>query len=434
VKRVKRWMMLAVVLLLVVSVGSAAAQEPGVISPILEAQMAELDAWTEAARNLTPDNEVPHDFPTRDELRAYIEATYREELTPELAARSLAFYNAVGMLPPGVDLTQLFIDVLGSQVAGFYDPDTGVMNVIPMVGDGPGENLSLTEQIIYVHEYVHALQDANFDLDNHVGTDELMDHPDRALASLSLVEGDASAVMNLYTQRAAEANPLAALSLLTEGLAAGNLLPPGDIPAPLMRELMFPYETGLNFALSIYQSTDSWDAVDAAFANPPTTSEQIIHPEKYLAGEEGALVEFVTMDEFMLDTWTQQWDTAMGEFYLGEHLRQYLPRAEALEAAAGWGGDRFQVYTNADGEVAWTLKLVVDSRNDSREFVSAYDTWMQAYAEANDGQMTFGEEYACVVAEQTICIGEDEEGHIITSAPIPELAHTQMDVQIRPAG
>jgi hypothetical protein len=425
--------MLSVAGLVVLSVGSASAQEPMVISPVLEAQLVELNGWTEAARELTPEREVLRDFPTRDEVRAYIEEIYREELTPALAARSLAFYNAVGMLPPGVDLIDLYIDVLGSQVAGFYDPDTEVMNVIPTIGDDPGENLSLTEQIIYVHEYVHALQDQAFDLDNYVGTDELMDHPDRALAALSLVEGDASAVMNLYTQRAAEANPLAALSLITEGLAAGNLLPPGDIPAPLLRELMFPYETGLNFALSIYQSGDSWDAVNDAFANPPTTSEQIIHPDKYLAGEVGAEVEFVSMDEFMLDAWTQQWDTSLGEFYLGEHLRQYLPRREALDAAAGWGGDRFQVYTNDAGEVSWTLKLVWDTTEDAREFVEAYDAWMRAYVEAVGGELTSGEEYTCVIAAQTVCIGEDEEGNIITSAPMPELAHTQMDAQIRPA-
>ncbi len=429
----KRWLMLAMAGVMLLSAGYMAAQEPGVISPVLEAQMLELDRWTEAARDLTPETAVPHDFPTRDEVRAYIRETYEEELTPELAARSLAFYNAVGMLPAGVDLTELYIEVLGSQVAGFYDPDTGVMNVIPTVGDDPGERLSLTEQIIYVHEYVHALQDQAFDLDNFVGTDELMDHPDRALASLALVEGDASAVMNLYTQRAAEANPLAALSLITDGLAAGNLLPPGDIPAPLLRELMFPYETGLNFALSVYQSANSWDAVNAAFANPPTTSEQIMHPDKYLAGEVGAEVEFVSMDEFMLDSWTQQWDTALGEFYLGEHLRQHLPRAEALAAAAGWGGDRFQVYTNTEGDVRWTLKLIWDTRNDSLEFVTAYDAWMRAYAEANDGEITFGVDYTCVIAAQTICIGEDEEGDIITAAPMPEIAHTQMDVQIRPA-
>jgi hypothetical protein len=426
--------LLLLILILLLTVSSASAQEPDVIDPALEAQMVELDRWTEAARDLTAETEVPHDFPSREEVRAYIEEIYRQELTPELAARSLAFYNAVGMLPPGIDLTSLYIDVLGSQVAGFYDPDTGVMNVIPMRGDDPGESLSLTEQIIYVHEYVHALQDQAFGLDNYVGTEELSDHPDRALAALSLVEGDATAVMNFYAQRAAEANPLAALSLITDGLAAGNLLPPDDIPAPLLRELTFPYESGLNFVLSVYQSEGSWDAVNAAFANPPTTSEQIIHPEKYLTAEEVPLVEFVSMDEHVLDDWTQQWDTTMGEFYLGEHLRQYLPRAEVLTAAAGWGADRFQVYTNASGEVRWTLKLVWDTRNDALEFVTAYDKWMQAYAEASGGEVTFGVDYTCVIAAQTVCVGEDEEGNIVTSAPMPEMAQTQMDVQLRPAG
>jgi hypothetical protein len=424
------WIKVLCVAVLVALIGGSAAAQPLAISAALDEQMNGLDRWTEAARGLTPTVGVPRSFPTRAEVRAYIERVYREELTPELAARSLAFYNAVGMLPPGIDLTALFIDVLGSQVAGFYDPDTGYMNVVPTIGDDPGDRLSLTEQMIYVHEYVHALQDQAFNLNNYVGTEELGDHPDRALAALSLVEGDASAVMTLYIQRAAEANPLAALSLLTEGLAAGNLLPPGDIPAPLLRELVFPYETGMNFVLAIYQSENSWEAVDRAFANPPTTSEQIIHPEKYLNSEGAQPVEGVSIAEVLPEGWQPQWDTAMGEFYLMEHLRQHLSRAEAARAAAGWGGDRFQVYTNADGETAWTLSLVWDTPADAQEFAAAYDNWLEAFAEANGGSLQEGVDYSCVVAATTVCFFSSSAGDIITAAPLPELAQRLMDAQM----
>ncbi|MCA9906842.1 MAG: hypothetical protein KC547_23465, partial [Anaerolineae bacterium] len=77
----------------------------------------------------------------------------------------------------------MFIEVLGSQVAGFYDTETGVMNVIPVIGDDPGEGLSLTEQIIYVHEYTHALQDQHFTLDSLIDEGDIADHPDQLLAA-----------------------------------------------------------------------------------------------------------------------------------------------------------------------------------------------------------------------------------------------------------
>ena len=62
-----------------------------------------------------------------------------------------------------------------------------------------GQPLSFTDQITYVHEFTHALQDQYFDL-NTLLSPQVEDNPDQALAVTSLVEGDATASMTLYMQ------------------------------------------------------------------------------------------------------------------------------------------------------------------------------------------------------------------------------------------
>ncbi len=407
---------------------SATAQnaETAALPAELEAQMSELEQVTENLRGLKARTPVTRAFPTRDEVRAYIAEVYERELTPELAERSLALYVGLGLLEPGTDLRALFIDVMGSQVAGYYDSDTGLMNVIPVIGDDPGTRLSITEQIIYVHEYVHALQDQYFGLDDFMEAPELLDHPDLALARLSLVEGDASTVMNLYTQLVASSNPLAALSILAEGLQAGNLLPPGNVPPAIMRELMFPYETGALFVMRLY-SEGGWEAVNAAFENPPTTSEQILHPEKYLSGEIGQVVELLPIGDVLDASWLLRWDTALGEFYLGEHLMTELPRRTALAAAAGWGGDRIQIYSNAAGEAAWVLRLTWDTPAEADEFAQAYADF-NARRTADQGQIVISDGVTCASAAVVICYNDDAS--VVASAPDLDLARALIATQL----
>ena len=49
---------------------------------------------------------------------------------------------------------------------------------------------------------------------------------------------------------------------------------------PILRDtLTFPYTTGLGYVSTI-QSKGGWDAVNALFTKMPTSTEQILHPEK----------------------------------------------------------------------------------------------------------------------------------------------------------
>lgn len=357
--------------LLLLPVAGDAQSASNEVPAALDEQMDALVAAAEVLRELVTLTPVERAFPTRAETIDYLTSLFHADLPPAEAARLEAFYQALDLLPDDVRLADAYLTLLGAQVGGFYDTETQVMNVIPMLGDSPGDALSVTEQIIFVHEYVHALQDQHFGLEA-LDDPALADHPDRALALTALIEGDATAAMQLFTQEVMRRNPLAAISLLAEGALSGTLtLPPGT-PDILTHELLFPYEDGFDFVLAVARA-GGWDAVNAVYANPPSTSEQILHPDKFLAGEQAVTrAEWTTDHALDAVGWTPLWNVALGEFYLREHLRTLLSPAASSGAAAGWGGDLFTLYERADGARLWILTIAWDTPADADQFLSAY--------------------------------------------------------------
>jgi hypothetical protein len=404
-----RW--IAVVVIALLGAGFAAAQD---IDPALEEEMRSLEAVTQRLRGLDALEEIDRAFPTRQETIDYLRDLYERELPVDEAQRYETFYVALDLLSAETDLRDVYLELLGSQVAGFYDPDTRTMNVIPMTSDDPGNSLSLTEAMIYVHEYTHALQDQHFGLDALTESDEVADMPDRLLAVTALIEGDATAIMTVYSQEIALRNPMAAFSLLLEGVQAGNLFLPSGIPDILVRELLFPYEQGLNFVVALYEAGE-WDAIDAAYADPPATSEQIIHPDKYLAGEGAQPVDLPDFASALGAGWESTWDTTLGEFYLNEHLRTQLGSVPSQRGASGWGGDRFRVYSNGD-QLAWALRIVWDTAQDKDEFLDVYADFG---ADRFDTEVQDG----CWSDDSgALCLLDEGASTLVVSAPSLEMA------------
>lgn len=413
----KRALVLVLLLALLVSSGAAGAQEatPEAIDPALAEQMTELEQITQNLRGLSEEKPVEHKFPTRQETIAYLRAVYDREFPQEAFARLARFYVALGLLPADIDLQSVYLNLLNSQVAGFYDPETETMNVIPTVGDDVGTALSFTEQIIYVHEFTHALQDQHFHLAN-LQTPEVEAIPDQALAVTSLIEGDATATMTLFTQNVTMSNPLAALGILIEGVQAGNLSLPDGIPPILVDELLFPYDEGVDFILALYQS-GGWDAINAAFGQPPTTSEQILHPEKYLAGEGAQAVTLADASAALGAGWSDVWESPLGEYYLRAHLKTELGSDQAAAAAAGWGGDDFRIYSDGAQQLAWALRLSWDTPADQSEFAAAYaDFGSQRFGGSADANGCWQD------ASAALCLTSGETTLVVSA---PTLAQAQ---------
>jgi len=385
-----RWMSrvaLPVLMLVLLSV-PLTAQEDFVPSDALTAQLDRIEAYTAQERGLSLASPIERRFPSREEASAFLEAQVTEPEAAQALRDAVQFYAAFDLMPAETDLPAVYLRLLQDQVAGYYDNETKHMNTITLNGQRPADRIELLEQVIYVHEFTHALQDSNFDLSSIIPEDTSAPdfNGDALQAHLSLIEGDATLVMQRFILYVTEQNPLAAANILLASaqLPGGGQLPAGT-PKILESELISPYLDGLNFVLALY-AEGGWDAVNAAYVNLPASTEQILHPQKYLDGEMPLEVTLRDSTDILGEGWTLYYHRPLGEFTLRQYLATQLDSATVNEASSGWGGDRYQLFYNAElDQRAWVMRLAWDSPQDSEEAMSAFEAFGTARYGAERG-------------------------------------------------
>ena len=296
-----------------------------------------------ALRGLDPSAAVDPVLLTPAALRDRVMDLSAEDYAADEADVDARLLAALGAVPPGTDLRALQLDLLGDQVAGFYDPDTGELVAVAQEGLDPTTRMTLA------HEIDHALTDQAIGLPDLEGFDG---RSDAALATLSVIEGDASLLMQQWA--------LQQLTLMDQLAAAATSLGPAgqleDVPWVLQQQLVFPYTAGLSFVCEQY-AAGGWDAVDALYDAPPTTSAQVLWPERFAAAEQAVDVT----DPTLPDRWTEVRRDQLGAADLlwlfqapGDDRAARLGDAE--ERAAAWAGGELVVGTRGeDTAVAVTL-------------------------------------------------------------------------------
>jgi hypothetical protein len=328
---------------------------------------AEIEAQVTQLRGITATKPVERGVFDKPGLCAYITSSFEKDNPAELVRDTEALYKALALMPQDESLRDLYIELLTSQVAGLYDDETKKMYVVSSTGEiGPAE------KITYAHEYTHALQDQRFTLRDVVG--DAKDQGDRTLARSTLVEGDATLLMSLWAQQHLTSQELGEAATAVDPGSEAIL---ARMPAILKDALLFPYTSGLTMSLSAFQQGGGYGGVDGLFANPPDTTEQVIHPEKLASREPAVKVAFP--DDFpgsLGDGWTIALQDTLGEFQLRTLLGDAAQAADAVDAAAGWGGDRVAWVTGPDGANA----AVVDTRWDTPADATAFADALGDYA------------------------------------------------------
>jgi len=419
----RRWILLLPLLMMAALVS---AQETP-ISPTLDAELDEIEAWVVETRGLQPTGDVIRVFPSREEVADYLTNEINEQLPADTVREATAFYVAFDFMEPETDILGIYLRLLQDQVGGFYDTEDKTMNTILLSGGELGDNLPALEETIYAHEFVHAMQDQNFGLEAIGLSDEGIETltTDQIVALQSLVEGDATLVMNLYTEKIIEERPMAAFGLLSGSLASGSVTMPEGTPPILLRELTFPYLQGAEFAAALYQDADSWSGVDAAYTDLPQSSEHILHPETYLNGDAPLPVTLADTTAALGDGWTAFDEDTLGEFYIRAYLDTQLDRPTWEPAAVGWGGDRYQTFVNDNGSYAFVLRTTWDSPADADEFYNAF----LAFGAARSGDI--GREAGCwVTTADTLCAMQLPDGDtVISRAPTAATAQALLASQ-----
>lgn len=325
-----------------------------------------------------------------------------------------------GLAPEGVDLLESNTKYLGEAVGGFYDSNTKKLYVV-----GSDKKLDAVTESIYSHELTHALQDQHFDL-KRVRKRLTGNNDDVGRALTSLIEGDATAVQNTYVR----STPGLAKRIRTEqGKRRTNPNLLKNTPRIIVESFRFPYSAGSSFVAALFQH-GGLKAVNSAYKDPPTSTEQVLHPQKYINRDQPTQVKLPNLSTPLGTGWKKLSENTFGEFgidvlFLG---KQQSRRAfeTALTKGAGWDGDRYALYTNRDYEVLiW--ETVWDTAKDAEEFAAA----LRAYDEGRfkSQYKGRGDTLTLVSAARAAIIVQDRLRVRYVMAPTVVLAREVLDAR-----
>ena len=152
-------------------------------------------------------------------------------------------------------------------------------------------------------------------------------------------------------------------------------------PYIAIRTFVFPFAEGLDFAVQLFQAAGNWSLINQALENPPASTEQVLHIEKYAAGEMPISVEMPDVSWVLGDGWKHVRTGVLGELFILAWLETDFSPQAAFIAAGGWGGDAYSLFEGLDGQGLLVLATVWDSEQDAEEFFVT----MQQHAEARSG-------------------------------------------------
>jgi hypothetical protein len=225
----------------------------------------------------------------------------------------------------------------------------------------------------YAHEFTHVLQDQNYDLETLLSDDTCKADSEYCAAVTALVEGDATLSEQVWFLANGTEQDRTEITNFYNSFKSPVY---DSAPAYMKTDFIFPYSQGFEFVYSLYNS-GKWDAVNAAYANPPVSTEQILHPEKY-PDDVPAKVTVADVTAALGPGWSEYDRNAMGEWYTylilssGQEAKFRLADEDAKQASAGWGGDTYLFLLKENStDTAFVWLSTWDSQKDSNEFFAA---------------------------------------------------------------
>ncbi|MBN1899764.1 hypothetical protein JW926_00395 [Candidatus Sumerlaeota bacterium] len=311
-------------------------------------------------RNLEIKEPLRSKFLTKDDVRNYV----LREIDRQYPGDTLHDYENVlarlGFIPHGTDIKKMIISLYTEQAAGFYDDATKWFYVV--------EEFDLNQTItgvIISHEICHVLQDQNFNIDSM--NLYKRNNDDEIYAILSVLEGDATILMTEWLKENFEFKSVfQVLSSLGMDQTAYN-----EAPYFLQQLLVFPYIHGSMFLMEV-MAQNGVEGRDIPFRNLPRSTEQILHPEKYLSLiDDPTTVSLPGAVQFG-KAWEKKYENSIGEIGFKLLFEQYMTPNDALEAAAGWDGDRYALYKDENEKFMILWDSVWDSDHDANEATKAF--------------------------------------------------------------
>lgn len=358
-------------------------------------KVVEVQQALEELRGKKFKHDVKYANQSREDFSLYLERNLSQQFPDELrkhydkVARALGLYSG----PKIEDFGELFKQVMQSQAAAYYDPAANTFFVVMQGLD------SQMLDAVYAHELYHGFQDQYFNLKEFVlkPAAEKTLNDDQLLARQAVVEGEATYLMTLSTLKSilGRVPPPARLRMaiqiqasmgvaqMLEMVKQGNfpqvqgqdmqnaINSMAEIPAFVLESMIGAYLKGMAFVYEIQQQ--GWNKVEELYANPPLSTEQILHPEKWLQNERPVQYVWPSFDDNCLIGWHLIDSNTLGELYWRVIFCEQKLESIATKTAAGWNGDSYAVFQDDEGRATLLLLLTNwDSITEATEFEGAY--------------------------------------------------------------
>ena len=394
---------------------------PPPLAPEIQAAMEEIQSQVLTIRGTTVSVSVNNYFVSQAKIQEVLETAF---FAPEFSAfvdnEELA-YQALGLSGSTYDLRNHYMNMWVEGLGGVYDP---LGKSIYVTGLG----FDAVEKYTYAQLFTQAL------VDNQVDISGLGFYPSCQIgtqaceALYALVKGDGSFLQQQWESRfASSAEKTEIDSLDFQPFFIGGSIPPAFAEV----DLAFPYVQGAAFVERLVNGS-GWSAVDNAYLKPPSTTEQILHPEKYLSGEGAIVVDDSPLSTVLDDGWREIKNESLGEWmtYLilafGDDPLTQQAEDVAASAAAGWGGDQVQVYFNDQANSSVVLAhWSWDTPADAEEFAGVMNEYVGVQFFNQPTEISGG---LCWEGDTVMCLLAFDQDVVWVSAPDMDTAQAILDL------
>ena len=345
------------------------------------AEMLDIQDQIGAIMELSEDYPVDSYSITQSRLEAFL---WEFDNLPELKTNSTnfqTFLTAVGLAQSSDDYKTFYSNIGVDPNGTIYLPKEELIAVTGFV-ISPYQKFSYTQAYI---QHIRNTQVSFGDLGIFPPCDLSLEACE---INTALIKGEAAVIASEWANaNLAEED----LTKIDEATKKVFFIYPVPSASTLMEEIrLFPYEKGAEFASAIYQS-GGIEALNQLYDIPPTTTEQILHPEKYLQGEGAIEVNAVDISDLVPSDYQEFYNGSFGEWktYLllayGLDTNTRIMPEDAAIVAEGWGGDNLQIFINDNSDQIlaghWTFDTPIDAqqfneaiKNFSSKFVSGLST------------------------------------------------------------
>ncbi|MGH9223973.1 MAG: hypothetical protein ACRD2W_09395 [Acidimicrobiales bacterium] len=305
---------------------------------------------------------------SKSDLQRLVRDVTNRDVNPDQVAAEEATLKVLGLIPNDLDYRKLIEDLLAEQVLGFYDPETKEL----FVGGTGGDNLDAPTRFVIAHEMVHALTDQVFNFGPATIALDKADKAEESGAYSALLEGDATVAQELWAEKHLSAAEQVQ-ALLGGGSGVSTFL---RAPDYIQKSLLFPYDRGRTFVKGLYDA-GGFAAVDAAYRKPPTSTEHILRPETYRAGQPSTSPALPNLASGTGCRGLR--NGIIGQFDMRAVLDTHLSTADANRAADGWNGDAFGL-VRCGSALGLADRWETDPGTDPARLVEALGRWSQQWS------------------------------------------------------